>query len=67
MNSANDKPRKALGKGLSALLPGRGQPVATAARHSPGSCCCHGAHRGEAWNAASRPDPTQSHAATDVL
>ena len=26
MNSANDKPRKALGKGLSALLPGRGQP-----------------------------------------
>jgi len=30
MNSANDKPRKALGKGLSALLPGRGQPVPTA-------------------------------------
>ncbi len=30
MKSANDKPRKALGKGLSALLPGRGQPVATA-------------------------------------
>jgi ParB family chromosome partitioning protein len=26
MNSANDKSRKALGKGLSALLPGRGQP-----------------------------------------
>jgi ParB family transcriptional regulator, chromosome partitioning protein len=26
MNSADDKPRKALGKGLSALLPGRGQP-----------------------------------------
>ena len=25
MNSANDKQRKALGKGLSALLPGRGQ------------------------------------------
>ncbi|HSP69778.1 MAG TPA: ParB/RepB/Spo0J family partition protein [Bryobacteraceae bacterium] len=35
MNSANDKQRKALGKGLSALLPGRGQAntagVATAA------------------------------------
>ncbi len=35
MNSANDKPRKALGKGLSALLPGRGQPVATAAATAP--------------------------------
>jgi ParB family chromosome partitioning protein len=35
MSSADDKPRKALGKGLSALLPGRGQPgtaaVATSA------------------------------------
>jgi len=39
MNSADDKPRKALGKGLSALLPGRGQPgptaAATAAAHAP--------------------------------
>ncbi len=36
MNSANDKPRKALGKGLSALLPGRGQPpVATAVATAP--------------------------------
>jgi ParB family chromosome partitioning protein len=31
MNSADDKPRKALGKGLSALLPGRGQPGPTSA------------------------------------
>src|SRR5665213_665169 len=31
MNSADDKPRKALGKGLSALLPGRGQPGSTSA------------------------------------
>jgi len=31
MNSANDKTRKALGKGLSALLPGRGQPGGSAA------------------------------------
>jgi ParB family chromosome partitioning protein len=36
MNSANDKQRKALGKGLSALLPGRGQPGATAAATAPG-------------------------------
>jgi len=38
MNSADDKPRKALGKGLSALLPGRGQPAssaATAPAHAP--------------------------------
>ncbi|HEY2844083.1 MAG TPA: ParB/RepB/Spo0J family partition protein [Bryobacteraceae bacterium] len=28
MNSADDKPRKVLGKGLSALLPGRSQPAA---------------------------------------
>ena len=39
MNSADDKPRKALGKGLSALLPGRGQPgptaTATAPAHAP--------------------------------
>jgi ParB family chromosome partitioning protein len=35
MNSANDKPRKALGKGLSALLPGRGQPGAMAAATAP--------------------------------
>jgi ParB family transcriptional regulator, chromosome partitioning protein len=30
MSSADDKPRKALGKGLSALLPGRGHPTAAA-------------------------------------
>jgi len=35
MNSANDKTRKALGKGLSALLPGRGQPGPTAAATAP--------------------------------
>ena len=35
MNSADDKPRKALGKGLSALLPGRGQPGPTAAATAP--------------------------------
>jgi ParB family chromosome partitioning protein len=35
MSSGNDKPRKALGKGLSALLPGRGQPVATATATAP--------------------------------
>jgi ParB family transcriptional regulator, chromosome partitioning protein len=35
MNSANDKPRKALGKGLSALLPGRGQSGGTAAATAP--------------------------------
>jgi ParB family chromosome partitioning protein len=37
MNSADDKPRKALGKGLSALLPGRGQsgPVAAATAPAP--------------------------------
>jgi len=36
MNSAHDKPRKALGKGLSALLPGRGgQPGPTSAAAAP--------------------------------
>jgi ParB family chromosome partitioning protein len=35
MNSADDKPRKALGKGLSALLPGRGQPAPTSAATAP--------------------------------
>ena len=35
MNSADDKPRKALGKGLSALLPGRGQPGPMAAATAP--------------------------------
>jgi ParB family chromosome partitioning protein len=35
MNSADDKPRKALGKGLSALLPGRGQPGPTATAIAP--------------------------------
>ena len=35
MNSADDKPRKALGKGLSALLPGRGQPGPTSAATAP--------------------------------
>ena len=35
MNSADDKPRKALGKGLSALLPGRGQPGPTSAAAAP--------------------------------
>jgi ParB family chromosome partitioning protein len=35
MNSADDKPRKALGKGLSALLPGRGQLTTTAAATAP--------------------------------
>ena len=37
MNSANDKQRKALGKGLSALLPGRGQqpvPAVPSAAHA---------------------------------
>jgi len=37
MNSGNDKQRKALGKGLSALLPGRAQPGATAAATAPAS------------------------------
>src|SRR6185295_3154493 len=38
MSSANDKQRKALGKGLSALLPGRSQPAApTAAAAAPAS------------------------------
>ena len=35
MSSADDKPRKALGKGLSALLPGRGQPGPMAAATAP--------------------------------
>ena len=35
MNSADDKPRKALGTGLSALLPGRGQPGPTATAAAP--------------------------------
>jgi ParB family chromosome partitioning protein len=35
MNSAEDKPRKALGKGLSALLPGRGQAGPTSAATAP--------------------------------
>jgi ParB family chromosome partitioning protein len=37
MNSADDKPRKALGKGLSALLPGRAQssPIAAATAPAP--------------------------------
>lgn len=35
MNSADEKPRKALGKGLSALLPGRGQPGPVAAATAP--------------------------------
>jgi len=35
MSSADDKPRKALGKGLSALLPGRGQPTTTAVAVAP--------------------------------
>jgi len=35
MNSANDKQRKALGKGLSALLPGRSQPGPTSAATAP--------------------------------
>jgi len=35
MNNANDKTRKALGKGLSALLPGRGQPAAAAVATAP--------------------------------
>jgi ParB family chromosome partitioning protein len=37
MNSADDKPRKALGKGLSALLPGRGQAGPTSAATAPAS------------------------------
>src|SRR5689334_4752969 len=37
MSSADDKPRKALGKGLSALLPGRGQPGPVAAATAPAS------------------------------
>ena len=35
MNSADDKPRKALGKGLSALLPGRAQPGSASAATAP--------------------------------
>jgi len=35
MSSADDKPRKALGKGLSALLPGRNVPAAMAAAPAP--------------------------------
>jgi len=35
MNSADDKPRKALGKGLSALLPGRAQPGPVSAAAAP--------------------------------
>ena len=35
MNSANDKQRKALGKGLSALLPGRPQPASATPRRPP--------------------------------
>jgi len=37
MNSADDKPRKALGKGLSALLPGRGHAGPTSAATAPAS------------------------------
>jgi len=37
MNSADDKPRKALGKGLSALLPGRGHTGPTSAATAPAS------------------------------
>ena len=35
MSSADDKPRKALGKGLSALLPGRAQPGSTSTATAP--------------------------------
>jgi len=43
MNSANDKQRKALGKGLSALLPGRSQPApAVASATAPGTATSAG-------------------------
>jgi len=43
MNSANDKQRKALGKGLSALLPGRSQPApAVASAAAPGTATSAG-------------------------
>jgi len=48
MNSADDKPRKALGKGLSALLPGRGQPGSSAAATAP-------AHAPAATPASAKP------------
>jgi ParB family transcriptional regulator, chromosome partitioning protein len=45
MNSANDKQRKALGKGLSALLPGRSQPATPAVASAVAPATANGANR----------------------
>jgi len=60
MNSANDKPRKALGKGLSALLPGRGQPLsASAAASAPASAPDIAAKPGTLPLGLIQPNPMQ--------
>jgi ParB family chromosome partitioning protein len=60
MNSANDKPRKALGKGLSALLPGRGQPPsATGAATAPASAPATAAKPGTLPLGLIQPNPMQ--------
>jgi ParB family transcriptional regulator, chromosome partitioning protein len=45
MNSANDKQRKALGKGLSALLPGRSQPATPAVASAVAPATANSANR----------------------
>ena len=60
MSSADDKPRKALGKGLSALLPGRGQPLsASAAASAPASAPDIAAKPGTLPLGLIQPNPMQ--------
>jgi ParB family chromosome partitioning protein len=59
MNSANDKQRKALGKGLSALLPGRGQSNAPAAAAAPAVAPAQAAKPGTLPLSVIQPNPMQ--------
>jgi ParB family chromosome partitioning protein len=59
MNSANDKPRKALGKGLSALLPGRGQPGAASTAAAPAPVAAAAANPGTLPLGLIQPNPMQ--------
>ena len=59
MNSANDKQRKALGKGLSALFPGRGQPGATATAATPAPAAATAAKPGTLPLGLIQPNPMQ--------
>jgi len=58
MNSANDKTRKALGKGLSALLPGRGLPGGSAAA-APATAAVTAARPGTLPLGLIQPNPMQ--------